>query len=82
MYGREGDLIRLNNDRNNPALSKFERYMADKAHATIVKQIKDKPLMRLRSRLIGAVKAGDHTNIDKIEKLMRSHTGEDKETGL
>lgn len=82
MYGRAGELDRLNRDRNDPKLPKFVRQQADKAHAKIVEQLKDKKLMRMRERLIKATQAGDQHETDKIQKQMREYTGEDKETGV
>ena len=82
MYGRTGELERLNNDRNDPKLPKFSRLQADKAHFKIVEQLKDKKLMRMRERLIYANQAGDMHEIDKIQKQMRDYTGEDRETGI
>lgn len=82
MYGRTGELKRLNNDRNNYSLPKFVRQQASKAHATITKQIKDKKLMRMRLRLIKAVKAQDENEASKIEQLMRFYLRQDRETGL
>ena len=81
MYGRTGDLLKLNRDRNDYRLSKFSRSQADKAYAKIVMQLKDKHLMGLRLRLIGAAKAGDLTESSKIEQQMRSYIKEDRETG-
>lgn len=81
MYGRAGDLAKLNKDRNDVTLSNIVRRRADKAHATIVAQLKDKKLMRLRLRLINAVRAGDNYEAQKIEIAMRAHRGEDQETG-
>lgn len=81
MYGRAGDLAKLNKDRNDTKLSPFVRKQADEAHAKIVEQLKDKKLMRLREQLIEATKAGDMDYAGKIQLQMREHTGEDKETG-
>jgi hypothetical protein len=81
MYGRAGELARLNNDRNDPKLSKFVRQQADKAHQKIVNQLKDRKLMGLRERLIRATQAGDQYEARKIETEMRAYTGEDRETG-
>lgn len=81
MYGRIGDLEKLNRDRNDTSLPKFVRQQADKAHAKIVEQLKDKKLMGLRSQLINAAQAHDLEAQEKIQMQMREHTGEDKETG-
>ncbi len=81
MFGRAGELEKLNKDRNNPRLSKFVRQQADTAYAKIVAQMKDKKLMAMRERLIGATRAGDQAVARKIELEMRAHTGEDMETG-
>lgn len=81
MYGRDGELKRLNNDRNDPTLSRFTRKQADKAHSKIVAQLKDHKLMGMRERLIKATKAGDPYEAKKIETEMRAYTGEDRETG-
>lgn len=81
MYGRTGDLVRLNKDRNDSRLSKFTRSRADRAYAKIVLQLRDKKLMNMRLRLIGAAKAGDLTESTKIEQQMRSYIKQDRETG-
>lgn len=81
MHGRTGDLAKLNKDRNDPRLPDFVRRQADKAHATIVAQLKDKKLMGMRERLIKAARAGDDIEARKIEQAMRAHTKEDRETG-
>jgi hypothetical protein len=81
MYGRAGDLAKLNRDRNNIQLPNIVRLRADRAHATIVAQLKDKKLMRLRERLINATRAGDEYEARKIEIAMRAHRQEDQETG-
>lgn len=82
MYGRAGDLLKLSRDRNNPNLPKYVRMQADKAHAQIVSQLKDKKLMRLRLQLINAAKANDMHVATKIEQQMRFHVKEDRETGV
>jgi lipopolysaccharide biosynthesis regulator YciM len=81
MYGRAGDLLKLNRDRNNPELSMFQRKQADEAHAKIVRQLKNKPLMRMRLRLINATRAGDLEEAAKIQIGMRALMKEDQETG-
>lgn len=81
-YGREGELARLNRDRNNPELGPFTRGFADKSHAKIVKQLKDKKLMAMRERLIKAAQAHDEQEQHKIQLQMRAYTGESAETGL
>lgn len=82
MYGRTGDLAKLNKDRNNPALPKFVRLQADKAHAKIVDQLKDKRLMRMRERLINATRAGDLNEATKIQRQMKAYQKQDQETGV
>lgn len=82
MYGRGGDLKKLNTDRNNGELPKFVRLQADKAYHKVIEQIKDKKLMRLRLQLINATRNGDIKIASKIEQQMRSHVGEDRETGI
>jgi hypothetical protein len=78
MYGRAGDLLKLNRDRNNPELSMFQRKQADEAHAKIVRQLKNKPLMRMRLRLINATRAGDLEEAAKIQIGMRALMKEDQ----
>lgn len=82
MYGREGDLAKLNAARNNPSLSRFQRRQADESHKAIVEQLKDKKLMGMRERLIRAARAGDDYESDKIQRQMRAYQGQDQETGL
>lgn len=81
MYGRAGDLAKLNADRNNTSLPKIVRQRADKAHGQIVEQLKDRELMGLRERLIRAAQAHDTEAQLKIQMQMREHTGESRETG-
>lgn len=81
MFGRAGDLKKLNDDRNNPLLSNVQRQQADKAHTKIVEQLKDKKLMRMRERLIRATRADDQEAAMKIQLQMRDYLGEEKETG-
>lgn len=81
MFGRAGELLKLNRDKNNYSLPKFVRQQAAKAHAKIAKQIKDKHLMRMRLRLINAMKARDEDEAHKIEQSMRFYLKEDRETG-
>lgn len=82
MHGRAGELAKLNADRNNPVLTKFERSQADKAHRKITEQLKDKKLMSMRSRLIRAAQANDLVEQDKIARSMKAYQHEDQETGL
>lgn len=81
MYGRAGDLKKLNADRENGGLPKVIRQRANQAHAKIVAQLRDKKLMSLRQRLIGAVKAGDEKASIRIQLQMRDYAKEDRETG-
>lgn len=81
MYGRTGELEKLNRDRNDVRLTRFVRLQADRAHAKIVAQLGDKGLMRLRERLMNAVRAGDQDEARKIEIAMRVYSKQDRETG-
>jgi hypothetical protein len=81
MYGRTGDLIKLNEVRNDSSKTKFVRKRADESHAIIVKQLKDKKLMKLRLHLIKATKMGDTDNAHKLQVLMQEHQGLVKESG-
>lgn len=81
MYGRAGDLAKLNADRNNLHLPDIARLRADKAHAAIMEQLKDKKLMSMRERLINATRAGDQYEARRIELAMKAYRKEDRETG-
>lgn len=81
MYGRETQLTKLNEDRNNPKFGPFTRLQADKAHRKITSQLKDKKLMGMRERLIRATIAGDSYESSKIQMMMRDYTRQDQETG-
>lgn len=81
MYGRAGELERLNADRNNPKLPFIVRRRADEARTKILEQLKDKKLMGMREELINATRVGDTEAAAKIQMRMRAHTGEDMETG-
>lgn len=78
-YGREHDLEKLNRQRNDHHLGPKTRLGADRAHTKINRQLRDKYLMRLRSRLLKATIAGDHQAVGKIELLIRDHLGEARE---
>lgn len=80
-YGREADLKRLHRIKHDVLAPKKRRQAADKAAQAINQQLKDKPLMRMRERLIRATIAGDTIEIIRITQLIRDCTGEDKETG-
>ena len=81
MYGRDGELTKLNAVRNDPSKSKWARNEADKAHRAITDQLKDKKLMAMRERLIRASQAGDRVEMARIGALMKDHEGKDTETG-
>lgn len=81
MFGRDGELKRLNDDRNNSRLSKFVRQQADKAYHEIVRQLKDRKLMGMRLQLINASRAHDSVTAEKIQLQMRDYLKQDKETG-
>lgn len=82
MYGREGELAKLNHDRNNPSLPMHTRKAADKAFVKIAAQMKDKKLMAMRTRLIKSARAGDEKEQHKITLQMRDYLGEPLESGL
>ncbi len=81
-HGREGELAKLNSVRNDPTKPNWLRANADKNHAKIVAQLKDKKLMLMRERLIKAAQAGDAPAQARIQMEMRYYLGEDTETGL
>lgn len=73
FHGRLTTLNKLKKDRDNPSLGPYTRMRADRAMKTIMSQLKDRKLMHLRERLIGATRAGDLKEVWKIENLMREH---------
>ena len=80
-HGRHGELTKLNKTRNDRSQRQDVRKAADKAHAKIVAQLRDKKLMRMRHRLIQAAQGDDRYELAKITALMKDHTKEDRETG-
>lgn len=80
-HGRQGELKRYNQERNDFNLPARRRSAANKAHAKIAGQLKDKPLMALRHRLLAAGHAKDDYEIAKITAQMRAYLKEDRETG-
>lgn len=82
MYGRDGELAKLHRDRNNPDLPLITQRAAHKAYVKIASQLRDRPLMEMRLRLIKAASAGDEQEQRKITMQMRDYLGEDRETGL
>ena len=81
MYGRTGELIRLNRDRNDYTLVKIVRQRANEAYVKIANQLKDKKLMSLRLRLIRATKARNMDIAERIQLQMRDYLKQDRETG-
>lgn len=81
-YGREGQLGRLNRERNDYNLPYHRRHAANKTLAKIIKQCSDKRLMAMRERLIKATQAGDYFEAGKIGQQMRAYLGEDLESGV
>lgn len=79
LFGRETTLYKLNRDRNNPKLSKIVRKRADEAMTKILKQLKDKKLMQMRTRLIAATRDGNQYEVWKIEQQMKEHEGRERE---
>ena len=77
-WGRETDLMRLNNLRNDHTVNPLHRRGADRAHTKINKQLRDKKLMAMREQLIKATVAADQLAIAKIELRIREYLGEDK----
>ena len=82
MYGRDGELAKLNRERQDVLLPMQRRRAADRAYRKIANQLRDKKLMGMRMRLVGAARAGDAREQHKIQMQMRDYLGEDKETGL
>ncbi len=81
-YGWEGILARNAKVMNDPTKPKNLRHAADMATQKIERQLKDKALMSLREQLMKATRANDERSIINITKQIRSHTGDDLETGL
>lgn len=81
MYGRDSELIKLNNTRNDPTKSNAVRLKADKTRQQILDQMRDKRLMGMRLRLIQASRAGDVIEMAKISAQMKDYLNEDRETG-
>jgi len=81
-YGREGQLDKLNRERNNYAKQPWQRRKADETYRKIVGQINDKKLMAMRERLMKAAIAGDLVAQAQIQQQMKYYLGEDIETGL
>lgn len=79
LYGRLTTLKKLTKDRDNPNLHPFVRLQADKAIEKIKSQIKDRPLMAMRERLIKATRAGDLHEVWKIENQIRAYEGKELE---
>jgi hypothetical protein len=82
MYGREGELYKLDRQRKDASLPKQRRQAADRAFKKIAAQLADKQLMAQRIRLIKAAQAGDELEQHKITRQMRDYLGEDQETGI
>lgn len=80
-HGRHGELTMLNRTRNDHTRSPITRHAADKAHARIVGQLRDRKLMAMRRRLILASQAGDRYEMARITALMKAYNKEDRETG-
>lgn len=73
MNGRYSTLQWLDAARNDPSKHPHRRMEADRAMRKILRQMRDRHLMRLRERLIKATRAGDQHEVWKIENHIRYH---------
>ena len=74
-YGRLTTLRYLKERRDDGRRHPFRRMQADKAIKTIVNQLRDRKLMRLRERLLRAQKYQDLHGVWMIERQIRAHEG-------
>ena len=78
-WGRESDIIRLNNGRNNENLGPKTRKGHDRAHGKIQRQLRDRKYLHMRENLIQASRAGDLAEVEKLELRIRDHLNEPRE---
>lgn len=82
MYGRGEQLATLKQRYNDPTVPRFARKRAHMAYWRIVRQLKDRRLMGLRSQLIRASLAQDGAQVDKITRRIRAYEKQERESGL
>lgn len=82
VYGYGSTLYKLRGDMDNYELTPITRRDAARNYYKILQTVQNKPLMRLRQRLIKATQAGNNLEANKISKQMRFYTKEDQETGM
>lgn len=70
---RVHDLEVLKERMNDESKPLFLRKQAYRAFNSIVGQMNDRDLRDLRTMMIRAIKAGDISAVDKIEKRIRDH---------
>ena len=74
-YGRLTTLNYLKERRDDASRPPLARMRADRAIRTIVNQLRDRKLMRLRERLLRAQRYGDLHAVWCIENEIRAHEG-------
>jgi hypothetical protein len=74
-YGRLTTLNYLKEHRDDARRHPYRRMQADRAIKTIIKQLRDRKLMRLRERLLRAQVYGDLHNVWVIENEIRAYEG-------
>lgn len=72
------DLERIQSTVDNPRKSAFVRRNAHVAKRSILTQMKDRKLGRLRHRLIGAARANDHNEQVKIRNIIKAYKKQDR----
>lgn len=71
---RDADLAVLYERFNDHNLSQARRRNAYHTFQNIQSQIKDRPLVKLRFRLIAAHRASDVVEVEKLEKLIDEYS--------
>lgn len=71
---REGDLSKLHKVLNDPLLPIGQRQRAHRSFESILRQMKDKTVNRLRYRLAKATIAGDSESVENITMLLEDYS--------
>ena len=75
---RLADLARMQAVIDNPFKPRYARHGAQKAKQAIVKQLKDKKLVRQRRRMVEAARLGDIENEWKIANQIKDYLKEER----
>lgn len=76
--GRLADITEMKNEMNDVTLPMINRRFAYKAYKSIMRQLHDKQLARMRERLVRASDAKDRAEVWKIRNQIKDYLNEER----